>query len=133
MPKSTTQCPRPGLEPRLLDPETWHESPVPTSDIMIIIIIISTRITLSYHLCLSGNVQKHNQRRPYNLEATAPPILPKSSYPGHVRRKINDNFTRLLKSMSAKPKRNRRQDIKIEHALSISISVLGMRPNIDKF
>ena len=37
---------------------------LPTTDITII--IISTNITLLCRLCLSGNVQKHNHRRPYD-------------------------------------------------------------------
>ena len=37
---------------------------VPTSDITII--IISTNIMLLCRLCLSGNVQKHNHKRPYD-------------------------------------------------------------------
>ena len=39
---------------------------VPTSDITIIIIIISTNITLLCRLCLSGNVQKHSHKRSYD-------------------------------------------------------------------
>ena len=37
---------------------------VPTSDITII--VISTNITLLCRLCLIGNVQKHNHKRPYD-------------------------------------------------------------------
>ena len=46
--------------------ESFQLSLAPTSDITIIIIIISTNIALLCRLCLSGNVQKHNHRRPYD-------------------------------------------------------------------
>ena len=39
---------------------------VPTSVITIIVIITSENITLLCRLCLSGDVQKHNHRRPYD-------------------------------------------------------------------
>ena len=60
-----------------------HLSLVPTSDITIIIIIISTNITLLCRLCLSGNVQKHNHRRPYDQH-------------NHNHKKMIDHFLRIM-------------------------------------
>ena len=61
-----------------------------------------------------------------------PPRLQSFQLPRPSQARNNDNFTRLFKSMSANLKRNRRQDIKIEHALFISTSVWGMSQNSDK-
>ena len=59
--------------------ETRCLSLVPTSDIMITIIIISMNIMQLCRLCLSGNVQKHNHRHPYDQHS-------------HNRKKMIDHF-----------------------------------------
>ena len=56
---------------------------VPTSDITIIIIIISSNITLLCRLCLSGNVQKHNHKRPYDQH-------------NHNHKKMIDHFLMIM-------------------------------------
>ena len=56
---------------------------VPTNDITIIIIIISTNITLLCRLCLSGNVQKHNHRPPYDQH-------------NHNHKKMIDHFLMIM-------------------------------------
>ena len=50
---------------------------VPTN----MIIIISTNITLLCRLCLSGNIQKHNHRRPYDQ---------------HNHKKMTDHFLMIM-------------------------------------
>ena len=56
---------------------------VPTSDITIIIIIISSKITLLSRLCLSGNLQKHNHKRPYDQH-------------NHNHKKMIDHFLMIM-------------------------------------
>ena len=56
---------------------------VPTSDTTIIIIIISTNITLLCRLCLSGNVQKHNHKRPCDQH-------------NHNHKKMIDHFLMIM-------------------------------------
>ena len=56
---------------------------VPTSDITNIIIIISTNTTLLCRLCLSGNVQKHSHKRPYDRH-------------NHNHKKMNDHFLMIM-------------------------------------
>ena len=56
---------------------------VPTSDITIIIIITSSNITLLCRLCLSGNVQKHNHKRPYDQH-------------NHNHKKMIDHFLMIM-------------------------------------
>ena len=54
---------------------------VPTSDITII--IISTNITLLCRLCVIGNVQKHNHKRPYDQH-------------NHNHKKMIDHFLMIM-------------------------------------
>ena len=56
---------------------------VPTSDITMIIISISTNITLLCRLCLSENVQKHNHKRPYDQH-------------NHNHKKMIDHFLMIM-------------------------------------
>jgi len=51
--------------------------------IQIIIIIISSSITLLCRLCLSGNVQKHNHKRPYDQH-------------NHNHKKMIDHFLMIM-------------------------------------
>ena len=62
---------------------TFLLSLVPTSDITIVIIIISSNITLISRLCLSGNVQKHNHKRPYHQH-------------NHNHKKMIDHFLMIM-------------------------------------
>ena len=56
---------------------------VPTSDITIIIIIISTNIMLLCRLCHSGNVPKHNHKRLYDQR-------------NHNHKKMVDHFLMIM-------------------------------------
>ena len=58
---------------------------VPTSEITIIIISTNTNTTLlcRLHVCLSGNVQKHNHKRPYDQH-------------NHNHKKMIDHFLMII-------------------------------------